>query len=133
MNISLRLQQIEEEIGHLSPVQKILPGTDGSVTRLLEAITGKQIVISTRLQEIISATPAIAQKLGIPALLRVMRDSGAACAGMSSFGPTLFAIGDSNLHQVNEAVLEHIGLLGGGTTILTRARNTGASVRCMGT
>ena len=62
-----------------------------------------------------------------------MRDSGAACAGMSSFGPTLFAIGDSNLHQVNEAVIEHMGPLGGGTTILTHARNTGASVRCMGT
>ncbi len=67
MNLPLRLQQIEEEIGHLSPVQKILPGTDGSVTRLQETITGKQIVITTRLQEIISATPTIAQKLGIPA------------------------------------------------------------------
>ena len=65
MNIPLRLQQIEEEIGHLSPVQKILLGTDGSVTQLLEAVTGKQIVITTRLQEIISSSPAIAQKLEI--------------------------------------------------------------------
>ncbi len=73
------------------------------------------------------------QHRDIPALLQVMRDAGAACAGMSSFGPTLFAIGDSNLHQVNEAVIEYMGPLGGGTTILTRARNTGASVRCMGT
>ena len=67
MNIPHRLQQIEEEIGHLSPVQKILLGTDGSVTQLLEAITGKQIVITTRVQEIISADPNIAQKLGIQA------------------------------------------------------------------
>jgi beta-ribofuranosylaminobenzene 5'-phosphate synthase len=65
MNIPLRLQQIEEEIGHLSPVQKILLGTDGSVTQLLEAITGKQIVITTRLQEIIPSSSEVAQKLEI--------------------------------------------------------------------
>jgi len=73
------------------------------------------------------------QHKDIPALLQVMRKAGAACAGMSSFGPTLFAIGDSNLHLVNDAVLEHMEPLGGGTTIFTCARNTGASVRCMGT
>jgi len=66
MNIPLRLQQIEKEIGHLSPVQKILLGTDGSVTQLLEAITGKQIIITTRVQEIIPASFAIAKKLGVP-------------------------------------------------------------------
>ena len=68
----------------------------------------------------------------IPALIRVMKNEGAACAGMSSFGPTLFAIGDSDLQQVNRAVIEQMEPLGGGTTILTCARNTGASVRCMG-
>ncbi|MCU0631206.1 MAG: beta-ribofuranosylaminobenzene 5'-phosphate synthase, partial [Methanoregulaceae archaeon] len=69
----------------------------------------------------------------IPALLRVMRDAGAACAGMSSFGPTLYAIGDSDLCNVQDAARKHMELLGGGTTILTRARNTGAAVRSMGT
>jgi beta-ribofuranosylaminobenzene 5'-phosphate synthase len=68
----------------------------------------------------------------IPALIRVMRNEGAACAGMSSFGPTLFAIGDSDLQQVNRAVIEQMEPLGGGATILTCARNCGASVRCMG-
>jgi beta-ribofuranosylaminobenzene 5'-phosphate synthase len=72
------------------------------------------------------------QHKDIPALLQIMRDAGAACAGMSSFGPTLFAIGDSDLHQADDAVREHMAPVGGGTTILTCARNTGASVRCRG-
>ena len=72
------------------------------------------------------------QHKDIPALLQIMRDAGAACAGMSSFGPTLFAIGNSDLHQADDAVREHMAPLGGGTTILTCARNTGASVRCRG-
>ncbi len=73
------------------------------------------------------------QHKDIRALFRIMLDAGAACAGMSSFGPTLYAIGDSDLLAVNEAVVKHMGPLGGGTTILTSARNTGASVRCVGT
>jgi len=72
------------------------------------------------------------QHKDIPALLRVMRDAGAACAGMSSFGPTLYAIGDSDLRNVQDAAREHLEPLGGSTTILTRARNTGASVRFVG-
>ncbi len=73
------------------------------------------------------------QHKGIPALRKVMLEAGASCAGMSSFGPTLFAIGDSDLHNVHSAVKEHMELFGGGDTIITRARNTGASVRCVGT
>ena len=67
MNIPLRLSQIEDDIGHLSPVQKILLGTDGSVTQLLEAVIGKPIAIKTRLQEIIPVDPDTAKKLGITA------------------------------------------------------------------
>ena len=40
MHITQNIEAIESEIGRLSPVQKILLGTDGSVTQLLEAITG---------------------------------------------------------------------------------------------
>jgi len=72
------------------------------------------------------------QNKEIPALLKVMKEEGAACAGMSSFGPSLFAIGDSDLQQVNRAVMKHMEPLGGGTTILTCARNRGASIRCTG-
>ena len=34
MDIAHRLKEIEKHVGRLSPVQKILLGTDGSVTRI---------------------------------------------------------------------------------------------------
>lgn len=65
MNIARSLNEIEAQVGRLSPVQKILLGTDGSVTQLLEAITGKTVTVETRVQEIIPAAPSIAEQLGI--------------------------------------------------------------------
>ncbi|HUH78349.1 MAG TPA: beta-ribofuranosylaminobenzene 5'-phosphate synthase [Methanoregula sp.] len=67
MDIAQRLIDIEAEVGRLSPVQKILLGTDGSVTQLLEAITGRSIVVRTRLQEVVPADEAVAESLGIRA------------------------------------------------------------------
>lgn len=51
------------------------------------------------------------QHKGIPALRKVMLETGASYAGMSSFGPTLFAIGDSDLNSVHRAVKEYMELL----------------------
>ena len=51
MDIGHCLNEIETQVGRLSPMQKILLGTDGSVTQILEAITGKQVVIETRVQK----------------------------------------------------------------------------------
>lgn len=65
MDITRSLREIEDRIGRLSPVQKILLGTDGSVTQLLEAITGKNVTVETRVQEIVPADPSIAEQLGI--------------------------------------------------------------------
>ncbi|MCK4270651.1 MAG: DUF98 domain-containing protein, partial [Methanogenium sp.] len=65
MNISEKLRNIEKELGRLSPVQKILLGTDGSVTKLLEVITGSPVGITTRVQEIIDADNRIAEELQI--------------------------------------------------------------------
>ena len=65
MNIANSLNEIETQVGRLSPMQKFLLGTDGSVTQILEAITGKQVVIQTRVQKIIPADPVIAERLGI--------------------------------------------------------------------
>ena len=72
------------------------------------------------------------QHKAIPDLLTVMRDAGAPCAGMSSFGPTVFAISDSDHTDVEVAVRDQLDLLGGGTTLITSARNRGATVRCPG-
>jgi len=65
----------------------------------------------------------------IPALINIMRSSGAACAGMSSFGPTVYAIGDSDMRGIELAAQLFMNDHGGGTTLITTARNKGASVR----
>jgi len=65
MDIAHCLHEIEDRVGRLSPMQKFLLGTDGSVTQILEAITGKQVVINTREQKIIPADAPTAERLGI--------------------------------------------------------------------
>lgn len=65
MDIAQSLNDIETQVGRLSPMQKFLLGTDGSVTQILEVITGKQIVIETRVQKIVAADPVTAERLGI--------------------------------------------------------------------
>ncbi len=65
MDIAHSLSEIEAQVGRLSPMQKFLLGTDGSVTQILEAITGSQVVIRTKVQKIIPADPATAERLGI--------------------------------------------------------------------
>ena len=61
MDIAYSINEIETQVGRLSPMQKFLLGTDGSVTQILEAITGKPVVIETRVQKIVKADPATAE------------------------------------------------------------------------
>lgn len=56
---------MEKTIGRLSPVQKMLLGTDGSVTSLLEVVTGSQIEIETLVQRTVPADEGVAAELGI--------------------------------------------------------------------
>jgi beta-ribofuranosylaminobenzene 5'-phosphate synthase len=65
----------------------------------------------------------------VSGLLDTMRAAGAAGAGMSSFGPTLYAIGDTNMQDVERAAQSFLQEIGGGTTLVTSARNSGAAVR----
>ncbi|MFZ1127135.1 beta-ribofuranosylaminobenzene 5'-phosphate synthase [Methanoregula sp.] len=65
MDIAHRLKEIEEQVGRLSPVQKILLGTDGSVTQLLESFTGHPVSVRTREQEVIKADALAAERLSI--------------------------------------------------------------------
>jgi chorismate-pyruvate lyase len=46
---------------------RICAGTDGSVTQLLEALTGKSVTVKTLEQHVIRATPEIAELLEIEA------------------------------------------------------------------
>ncbi|MCK8517901.1 beta-ribofuranosylaminobenzene 5'-phosphate synthase [Methanoculleus sp. 7T] len=64
----------------------------------------------------------------VPSLLEATVQAGAAGAGLSSFGPTVYAVGDSGMEDVARAAKEVLGDLGG-SVILTKARNCGASMR----
>lgn len=64
-SVAQKISQLEELVGRLSPVQKILLGTDGSVTNLLEVITGSPVEIETVVQEVIQADSSIASELVI--------------------------------------------------------------------
>jgi beta-ribofuranosylaminobenzene 5'-phosphate synthase len=77
MDIQDRIQELEKEAGRLSRVQKILLGTDGSITRILEVITGAQVRITTLSQEVVPAGKEVAGNLrireGDPVNHRVVR------------------------------------------------------------
>jgi beta-ribofuranosylaminobenzene 5'-phosphate synthase len=65
MDIAQAIREIEAQVGRISPVQKILLGTDGSVTQLLESVTGKQVVIKTLVQNVVPADRETADNLSI--------------------------------------------------------------------
>ena len=65
MDISGSIRDIEEKVGRLSRVQKILLGTDGSVTQLLEAITGHPVTVKTLVQEIVPADTQTAGRVDV--------------------------------------------------------------------
>jgi len=60
-----KISELESIVGRLSPVQKMLLGTDGSVTSLLEILTGSPVEIETLAQEIIPADQAVAKELNL--------------------------------------------------------------------
>jgi beta-ribofuranosylaminobenzene 5'-phosphate synthase len=65
----------------------------------------------------------------VTGLLDVLRSSGAAGAGLSSFGPTVYAVGDTGMTTIRQAAVSYMKNHGGGTAIVTAARNSGAAVR----
>ena len=65
----------------------------------------------------------------VSGLLDVLKGAGAAGAGLSSFGPTVYAIGDTDMNAIGQAAQSFMKESGGGTTLITSARNSGAVVR----
>jgi beta-ribofuranosylaminobenzene 5'-phosphate synthase len=64
----------------------------------------------------------------VPRLLSALRDAGAAAAGMSSFGPAVYAITDTDTESLQSAAREILSPAGG-EILLTSGRNRGATVR----
>jgi beta-ribofuranosylaminobenzene 5'-phosphate synthase len=69
------------------------------------------------------------QPAQVTGLLDVLRGAGAAGAGLSSFGPTVYAIGDTGMTGIEQAAQKFMKENGGGTTLINAARNSGAVVR----
>lgn len=66
-NITEKLRAMEKDVGTLSPMQKILLGTDGSVTTLLENVLGCKVTVHTLSQEVMPADEDMAAFLNIHA------------------------------------------------------------------
>jgi beta-ribofuranosylaminobenzene 5'-phosphate synthase len=64
----------------------------------------------------------------IKRLMEEMRSAGAAGAGLSSFGPTVYAVADSGTRDIESAAME-VMRDAGGEVVVTRSRNTGARLR----
>ncbi len=64
----------------------------------------------------------------IQELMREMRGAGAVCAGLSSFGPTVYAITDTGARDIESAARHVMGEIGG-DFLITRSRNQGAKMR----
>jgi beta-ribofuranosylaminobenzene 5'-phosphate synthase len=65
----------------------------------------------------------------VTGLLDILRDAGAAGAGLSSFGPTVYAISDTGMKGIGQAAQKYMKESGGGTMLITAARNSGAIIR----
>ncbi len=63
--IAGEILKLENLVGRLSPVQKMLLGTDGSVTSLLEIVTEGPVEIETLVQRVVPADEAVAKELQI--------------------------------------------------------------------
>jgi len=61
-------------------------------------------------------------------LMAAMKEAGAACAGLSSFGPVVFAITDTQGRDIEAAAYEVMEEVGG-EVLFTRSRNEGARMR----
>jgi len=61
-------------------------------------------------------------------LMEAMREAGAAGAGLSSFGPVVFAFGEGDTGDIERACRKTLDRSGGGEVICTTGSNTGAQV-----
>lgn len=61
-------------------------------------------------------------------IIDAMRDAGAAGAGMSSFGPVVYAVCDSHSAAIRSAAVKVMNQWKGGRTLCTKGKNHGADI-----
>ena len=109
------VQEICHEI-----VMRLLPGIVRRDLPSFAAAVGTLQITGFKRVEIARQAPVVRE------LLTGMRDAGAACTGMSSFGPAVYAVTDRDPADLEEAAIR---ILGGIPHLLVRTRgdNRGAS------
>lgn len=115
------------------PVEDVRRCCHEVVMRLLPGIAGRDLAL-------FAASVNALQGLGfkrveldlqdarVRGLIRELQGAGAACAGLSSFGPTVYAVTDGDPGAIVRAARATLGD-GGGDVLVTRGRNHGAVCR----
>lgn len=99
-------------------VMRLLPGVAGHDLELFASAVNALQGLGFKRIEISLQNPAVST------LIAGLREAGAACTGLSSFGPTVFAVTDGDPAVLARAAGDL--LAGGGDVIVTRGRNYGA-------
>ncbi len=113
------------------PVEEVRQICHEVVMRLLPGVAGHDLEIFASAVNALQALGFKRVEVGLQepvvrGLIAGLREAGAACAGLSSFGPTVYAVTDGDpgeLLRAAEALLAE----GGGDVVVTRGRNYGAA------
>ncbi|MEM2123780.1 MAG: beta-ribofuranosylaminobenzene 5'-phosphate synthase, partial [Methanolinea sp.] len=109
------------ELSHIVLVALLPALVEGDIELFGRAVERMQDLGFKRVENMLA--PPITRELR-----EAMRDAGAAGAGLSSFGPTVFGFAEGDAGEIERACREVLDRAGGGETICTRACNTGAQV-----
>lgn len=100
-------------------VMRLLPGVAGSDLALFASAVNALQGLGFKRVEVELQEPVVR------ALIAGLREAGAACSGLSSFGPTVYAVTDGDTAGIVRAA-EALLADGGGQVSVTRGRNYGA-------
>ncbi|MDI9633755.1 MAG: beta-ribofuranosylaminobenzene 5'-phosphate synthase [Methanolinea sp.] len=109
------------ELSHIVLVALLPALVEGDIELFGRAVERMQDLGFKRVENMLA--PPVTRELR-----EAMRDAGAAGAGLSSFGPTVFGFAEGDAGEIERACREVLDRAGGGETICTRACNTGAQV-----
>jgi beta-ribofuranosylaminobenzene 5'-phosphate synthase len=105
-------------------IMRLLPGVAGSDLDLFAAAVNRIQEIGFKRVELARQKPVVHH------LIRELREAGAACTGLSSFGPAVYAITSGDLSSLERRAREILGPTGG-TIIRTGGDNSGSTIQWM--
>ena len=112
------------------PIEEVRQICHEVVMRLLPGVAGHDLELFARAVNALQALGFKKAEVGLQEpvvreLITGLREAGAACAGLSSFGPTVYAVTDGDPGEIVRAA-EALLADGGGEIVVTHGRNYGA-------